>query len=408
MRHLHIPGLIALLGAMLGAALGTTLGTTPGTTLVASSTGAHLTDRHPRPTLPVPTTATVTNAQLGRDSVLAVVTHGRIEKLGADGLARSLEVITPDGARHPVYSVPLEESPPDWFRGDFSLADWRPELHTALLKVSLGPDGDLLVSYDVTTGVLREVPAPRRASTVALRPDGAGVLFTTYAAPQGGGRRVGMLGWDGVRTWLPARGDGSAITSVDGSTLVTTDRTSWWVTDLASRTSERVDTRGYCTPHRWADADSVVATCSSGRKGSQLRRVDLDGTSAPLGIRHPMQPPRGGPPILSDDDVRTVQGRDYYESYGGCGGAVLTRQSAAGDVRIVRVPGDTGVLSLIGTRGDDLLLAHFADDCANRGARSVLGLFDPVAKDETRLTVLPRSESWREVLLASEVRSWVW
>lgn len=392
MRHLHVSGTAFAAVALLGL------------TLLAPSAGAHLPDRDARATLPVPTTATVSAAQLGRDSVLAVVSHGRFEKVGAEGLERSLEVITPDGARHPVWTVALEERR-GWFPGDFLLSDWRPELHTALLRVSLGADGDTLVSYDVTTGALHEVPAPRRASTVALRPDGAGVLFTTYSR-QGGGRRVGMLDWDGVRTWLPATGDGSAITSIDGSTLVTTDGKSWWVTDLAARTSERVDTGSYCTPHRWADADSVVATCSSGRKGSQLRRVDLDGTSAPLGIRHPMRPPRTGPPILGDDDVRTVQGRDYYESYGGCGGAVLTRQTDAGDVRIVRVPGDRGVLSLIGTRGDDLLIAHVDDDCGSPGARSVLSLFDPVAKHETHLTVLPRSESWRSLVGATEVLHW--
>ena len=67
-----------------------------------------------------------------------------------------------------------------------------------------------------------------------------------------------------------------------------------------------------------------------------------------------------------------------------------------------------GVLSLIGTRGDDLLIAHVADDCGHQRGRSVLSLFDPVTKDETHLTVLPRRESWREVLLASEVRSWIW
>ena len=179
------------------------------------------------------------------------------------------------------------------------------------------------------------------------------------------------------------------------------------MSDLDARTSVAVRIPGFCTPQRWQDADSVVATCS-GRRGSQLRLVDLDGTSVRWGMRHTMRTMRTGPGIMSDADVRTVQGRDYYESYGGCGGAVLTRQYASGAVRMVRVPGDQGVLSLIGTRGDDLLIAHVADDCGHQRGRSVLSLFDPVTKDETHLTVLPRRESWREVLLASEVRSWIW
>ena len=121
-----------------------------------------------------------------------------------------------------------------------------------------------------------------------------------------------------------------------------------------------------------------------------------------------MQPPRGEPQILSDGDVRTVQGRDYYQSYGGCGGAVLTRQTRAGAVRLVRSVGDRGVISLVGTRGDRLLISHVDDECASPRARSVLSLFDPVTKDRTHLTVLRRSESWREVIAATEVRSWIW
>ena len=394
MRHLHVSGLVALLITLLGA------------TLLAAPAGAGLPDRHVRTALPTPTTATVTADQLGQDSVVAVVARGRFDVDGADRLRRSLEVITPDGARHPVYSVAVEERG-GWLPGDFSLSDWRPEMHTALLRVSRGVERDALVSYDVTTGVTREVLSPRRASNVALRPDGTGVLFTTYATGRRPGR-VGMLGWDGTKAWLPARGADSAITSADGRTLVTTYRRSWWLSDLVSRTSTRVGTGDYCTPVRWDDADSVVAMCSSTRRGSQLRLVDLDGSSAPLGIRHRMRPPRGEPQILSDGDVRTVQGRDYYQSYGGCGGAVLTRQTRAGAVRLVRSVGDRGVISLVGTRGDRLLISHVDDECASPRARTVLSLFDPVTKDRTHLTVLRRSESWREVIAATEVRSWIW
>ena len=67
-----------------------------------------------------------------------------------------------------------------------------------------------------------------------------------------------------------------------------------------------------------------------------------------------------------------------------------------------------GALSLIGTRGDELVISRVHDDCGNRGARSVLSLVDPVAKDETLLTVLRRTESWDEVIGAAEVRAWIW
>ncbi len=358
-----------------------------------------------RGALPVPTTATVTAAELGTDSVIAVVTHGSFEEVDAGGLARSLEVITPDGVRHSVYSVEVKKSRDGWYHGDFAIADWRPERHTALLRVSLGADGDKLVSYDVTTGETHEVPAPRQASAVALAPDGSGVLLTTYSSSRRAGR-VGTLGWDGVRTWLPARGDGAAITSIDGRTLVTSRGDRWWLTDLATRTSTTIDTPGTCTPRRWSDADSVVATCWN-RRGSRLREIDLTGRSYALGRLHDERSRRNGPPVFEDADVRTVQGRAWYESYGGCGGGFLTR-TTRDNVTIVRVPGNRGAVELVGERGKALVIAHAQDDCASTGTRGVLGLFDPRARSETVLTRLARRESWREVFLATEVRAWIW
>lgn len=372
------------------------------TTGLAVTPPAAATTEH-RVTPPVPTTATVTVDQLGADSTIAVVTRGRFEERDATGLARSLEVITPDGVRHPVYSVQVRESRRGWYLGDFLIADWRPEMHTALLRVSLGRDGDQLVSYDVTTAETHEMPAPRRGSTFALAPDGSGVLMTTYGTEHRSGR-VATVTWDGVRTSLPARGDGTALTSIDGTTLVTGDRDRWWVTDLAARTSTVVDTPGSCIPRRWSDADSVVATCGT-RRGSQLRLVDLDGTSSPLGIRHSLRPRDG---VFDDGDVRVVQGRSWFESYDGCGGAFLTRQTAAGKVRRVPVPGLEGPLTLVATRGDDLVLTHEKPECDSTRQRAALTLFDPVARVETVLTRLGRDEAWREALAATEVRSWIW
>ena len=394
-RHTIFSGLAT---ALLATGLAATI---PAPATSAATTSAATTQH--RATLPVPTTATVTADQLGPDSSIAVVTHGRFEKLNASGLARSLEVVTPDGVRHPVYSVQVEESRRGWYLGDFLIADWRPELHTALLRVSLGKDGEKLVAYDVVTGVTKEMPAPRRGSTFGLAPDGSGLLMTAYGTEHRNGR-ISTVTWDGVRTPLPARGDGSALTSVDGTALVTADQDRWWVTDLGARTSRAVDTPGLCLPRRWLDADSVVATCGT-RRGSQLRRVDLDGTSAPLGVRHSLAPRDG---VFDDADVRVVQGRSWFESFDGCGGAFLTRQTAAGKVRRVPVPGLDGPLTLVGTRGDDLVITHEKPECDSVRQRAALTLFDPVTKAETVLTRLGRDEAWRGVFAAGEVRSWIW
>lgn len=377
--------------------------------LTSSPTGAATARPAPgeaRAPLPVPTTATVTADQLGAGSVLAVVTRGRLDRVSTQGLGRSLEVVTPDGVRHPVYRIASSEDRDGFVPGDFSLVDWRPDLHAALLRVSLGVDGEKVVSYDVTTGTTREVVLPRRASTVALDPDGSGVLLATYDSGRRPGR-VGTLGWDGTRHWLPAQNDGTPITSPDGRTLVTPHGEQWWVTDLTTRTSTAVDVPGVCAPQRWA-GDAVVATCN-GRLSSQLRLVRLDGTSTRLGVRHSERTRRDGPQVFDDADVRSVQGRSYYESYGGCGGGFLTRQHASGRVRVVRVPGwEHSTVRLLGTSGDRLLVARTNDDCDTTYPRGSLSLLDPVTREVTDLTVLGRREAWRELVPTSEVHAWLW
>ena len=103
-----------------------------------------------------------------------------------------------------------------------------------------------------------------------------------------------------------------------------------------------------------------------------------------------------------------VQGKSWFESFGGCGGGMLTRQTAAGKVRIVRVPGLKGALSVIGTRGDDLLITHGQDDCTSEKARAVLGLFDPVTRTEDVVLELRKREQWRELRTATEVLAWAY
>ena len=248
-----------------------------------------------------------------------------------------------------------------------------------LLRVVARREGDTLVSYDVTTGALARC-RPHRAPHRRAEPGRLGCPLHDLRhreAPRSRrdarvGRREDLAAGDGrrLRDHLrrrPHPGHDRPATVVGHRPGGPRQRASFDTRGTASRAAGS-------TPTRWSPL------CSNRAHGSQLRRVDLDGTSRPLGIRHAMRPAHDGPPVMGDGDVRTVQGRDYYESYGGCGGAFLTRQTSAGAVRLVRVPGDEGALSLIGTRGDDLVISHVDDDCGNPGARSVLSLFDPVSQ----------------------------
>ena len=335
--------------------------------------------------------------------MVAVVRTGDFEDPEATGLRRSLEIITYDGARHPVYSVALEDES-GYYPGDFVLLDWRPEMRTALLRVARGgPVPDLAVSYDVTTGATRKVVLPRRAISVALDPSGAGLLMTAYAhGPLG---RIAALGWDGGRTALPGSAGSSAITSVDGRTLVSPagDRRRWWVIDLQTRDGTSFGTPGSCAPIRWLDDDSVLASCYR-RDGNQLTSIDLDGTSTPVGNRHRIDHGRGT--VFTDGDVREVGGRSWFQAFSGCGTGVLTEQSLSGEVRFVTVPVLAGLLAVVDTRGDRLVVAGGSDVCTGARAAEVIELFDPVTGAESVLTRLGEGEAWTQVVAATEVRAW--
>lgn len=358
-----------------------------------------------QPDLPAVVTATVDPDQLGPGSTVAVITTAGLLEQPSE-LTTTLEVITPDGARHPVYSVstPYESNA---YVGDFHLADWRPEAHTALLRVVRGHAvPDRLVAYDVTTGETRTTTMSSRTLSAGLDPAGTGVLLA-FSSPRGPRGRLATRSWDGTTTRLPGTTGGAPITSIDGRTLITGagERRTWWVVDLVRRRARELEPPGSCDPVRWLDADSVVASCytGGGARGSMLSAIHLDGTSAPLGAYHPQARARTLD-VLADGDVRTVRGKRWYATWRSCGSAVVTGATRSGERR--RVVGTAGLLALVATRGDRLLLARGGDQCRDGRGPKVLELLDPRTGAAQVLTRLDAGEWWRSVIGATEVRHW--
>ena len=269
-------GVVILRSTVAAAVAGLLAACTPTTASVPEPT---------RPTeeaAPGVATSTVTRAQLGPGSTIVVVTNVREQGAPTSGLATSLEVITPDGVRHPVWSVDLASV--DGELGDFELADWRPELHTALLRMPEDRGRDRVVAYDVTTGETRQVTLPRRAISAGLDPRGSGILMTLYG--QDPRSRTVSQTWDGERTRLPGTG-GHPMASVDGRTLVTpaAERHAWSIVDLRRRTATDLPVPGFCSPIRWLDHDSVLTSCYADAVNT-LRSVHLGGGSTVLGPTH--------------------------------------------------------------------------------------------------------------------------
>ncbi len=349
---------------------------------------------------PVPVTATVTEGQLGRGSTIAVIGNVWEQADPPANPTTSLEVITPDGVRHPVWSSPLTVDD-GYVAGDFVLADWRPELHTALVRVTRdGHAYDTVVSYDLTTGATHEVGLPRRAISAALDPDGTGLLMTLYG--KGPAARTVAQDWDGARTRLPGTG-GYPMTSVDGRTLVSPagERRDWSIVDLEQRTATELTPPGTCSPIRWLDEDSVLTSCYADG-GNTLRAVHLDGGSTVLGPFHRIDN-AGRVDVTQDGDLVRAGGSSWRQAWARRGG-VLTQQVGAGPV--ARVPGTAGLWHLGRAGGGRLLLARSGNLLEAPRTRGVLELFDTATGTRDVLLRLERREAWRSVIGATEVRAW--
>ncbi len=350
---------------------------------------------------PVPVTATVTEAQLGRGSTIAVIGNVWEQADPPANPTTSLEVITRDGVRHPVWSSPLTVDD-GYVAGDFVLADWRPELHTALVTVTRdGRAYDTVVSYDLTTGETHELGLPRRAISAALDPDGAGILMALYG--KGAAGRLVAESWDGERTRLPGSTGGAPMTSPDGRTLVSPagDRPDWWIVDLERQRATELTPPGSCDPIRWLDEASVLTSCYADG-GNTLRAVHLDGGSTVLGPFHRIDD-AGRVDVTQDGDLVRAGGSSWRQAWARRGG-VLTQQVGSGPV--ARVPGTAGLWHLGRAGGGRLLLARSGNLLESPRTRGVLEVFDTATGTRDVLLSLERGEAWRSVIDATEVRAW--
>ncbi|KRF36645.1 hypothetical protein [Nocardioides sp. Soil805] len=347
----------------------------------------------------IATRADVPWDQVGAGWTLASVAHGRRTRGGyIDARQRTLELISPEGTRHELYRSRIVLQPKGWQSGDFYLSDVDPARRTALLLATVSARRQGATEVDLVTGATRRLRLPFNAGGVGMRPDGTGVLVQTV---QG---NVLSMGWTGGRTVLARDIEGGLITSADGSALVGSTRDALRVVTFDGSAGSTVGAPGDCRPLRWYDADALLASCSS-RRGTRLTALGMDGTVTPVaGLRRTTSRGFRGP-SWDDTEVRVVGGRTYYEGNGPCGGSFITTERADGSVKMVRVPGSTGGVSLLDAVGERLRVAHTAT-CDTGQPRSVLALFDPVTKDEEVLVALGRRQAWSQVRTWDERRPW--
>lgn len=337
--------------------------------------------------------------QVGPGWTLAAVAKGARNRAGyVEARVRTLELLSPDGVRHELHRARVELRDRGWYAGDFYLTDVDPARRAVLLIDSSGPHTQRATELDLVTGERRRLPLPVNAGWAGLRPDGTGVLVQTVQGT------VLSLGWTGARSVVTRGIVGGLIATPDGTALVGNNPDELRVVPLDGSAVRTVDTPGDCRPLRWYDAATLLASCSS-RRGTRLTAIGLDGTTTPVaGLRRTTSRGFHGP-SWDDTDVRVVGERTYYQGNGPCGGSFLTRERADGSVRVVRVPGSTGGVTMLDAVGERLRIAH-TGTCDGGQPRAVLSLLDPVTKDEDVLLTLGRRQAWTQVRTWDELRPW--
>lgn len=337
--------------------------------------------------------------EVGPGWTLASVAHGPISPGGyVEARRRTLELLSPDGTRYELHRSRVELRPRGWYAGDFYLSDVDPARRTVLLVDSSGPHTQRATELDVATGATRALRLPANAGGTGLRPDGSGIIVQTV---QG---NLVSFAWTGGRAVLARDVEGGVIATPDGEAVVGSTRDALRVIPLDGSASRTVDAPGDCRPLRWYDEGVLLTSCLS-RRGTRLTAVGLDGGVAPVaGLRRTTSRGFRGP-SWDDTEVRVVGGRTYYQGNGPCGGSFLTRERADGEVRVVRVPGSTGGVTMLDAVGDRVRIAHTAS-CDGGQPRAVLSLFDPVTKDEDELLALGRRQAWSQIGTWGELRPW--
>lgn len=337
--------------------------------------------------------------QVGPGWTLATVARGPRTRDGyVRARVRTLELLSPDGVRHELFRSRVELRRRGWLAGDFYLSDVDPARRAVLLLDSTGPHTQRASELDLVTGERRTLTLPANTGGVGLRPDGTGVLVQTV---QG---NVLSLGWSGGRHLVDRGVVGALLATPDGAALVGNDPDELRVIPLDGSPVRTVETPGDCRPLRWYDDAVLLASCYS-RRGTRLTAVGLDGTTTPVaGLRRTNSRHFRGP-SWDDTEVRVAGDRTIYQGNGSCGGSFLTRERADGTVRMVRVPGSTGGVTLLDAVDDRLRIAH-TGTCDGGQPRAVLSLFDPVSEDEDVLLTLGRRQAWSQVRTWDELRPW--
>jgi TolB protein len=262
----------------------------------------------------------------------------------------TLDLIDPAGHTYPVYSWAATTQP-------WTLLAWSGDRSRVLLG-QYYHSPVVFSQLTLATGQVTTFSLPSGATVLGYtRPDGENILV----ADNEGIARYNLAGVL-QQSLVTSTKYTSAISSPDGLTEVVTGNGGLDVVSNSGGIIRQLPVPGAhsCSPVRWRDATTVLATCySSTVAGPQMWLVPLSNAGASA-LTHA---PDGNGPDLGDIDAWQFPSGLYVQALGGCATTFIGLQSASGTVAAVSVPGSEGDNGVAATSGNRMLVVEKTTGC---------------------------------------------
>ncbi len=334
--------------------------------------------------------------RVGHGWYLTLIDQGTRGDHGIDPDHQLLDLVDPFGGRYQLEKTDVGQQGHGYRR----LTDWSADGRRALVLVDGGTPGAYAVDYHLRSGRGHVIPLSQEIAAVSLGPHHS-IYASTY-----GGNGGALLRFDdtGTREVLLRHTDGMAMPSPDGHRVVVAPagyhQHTFQVLSGHGTVVRTLDLPHKCSATRWWAVRTVMASCYTRLGPTRLYAVPVDGSApTPISARHGRNTAD-----LGALDARELGGTTYLESAGPCGEVFLARQHAGGSATEVPVPGSTGNVYLLGTRGHRLVL-QTGFSCDGGPSHDAITHFDPATHADRVVAELPVSQEYGTVLAFGERRT---
>lgn len=280
------------------------------------------------------------------------------DKLGS--ATTTLYLVNPEGGRYPLTTFP-----PPGEAYTPQLIDWSGDGSHALFLdwgTSTIADKSTSLLVDLHTGAKTSVAID--GDTRFTRPDGKALLRTNSSNDNGPPRldRYDLTGKHQLTypvDKLPGKFNGNYLSTPDGTRLILGTDVGLVRMGNDGTIGATLAVPGYtdCSPTRWWDDSTILATCNVGSGTdtyfSQLWLVPVDG-SAPTALTKPNDGSTG--PNYADLNAWKLPSGTFVQAAGGCGTLILDKLNPDGTTSRLDVPHTEGSVNVIGVDGPHLVL----------------------------------------------------